>query len=151
MKNSLSKLFLLLLLSILICWPLTPFSVSAANIPPIILSSYQKQMNISDEYQLIAVTSNGKLPTFKSSNSAVASVNTYGVVTAKKPGEADIKVSVQGTTAVCKVTVKKPTVTLSKRRLALYRPGTAVSTGKATIYCKENGVKKSCTVKAAQP
>ncbi len=50
----------------------------------VVLNAYQKTMNIGDEFYLIAVSADGRKIRFSSSDSKVASVNTYGLVTAKK-------------------------------------------------------------------
>ncbi|SDB17944.1 Ig-like domain-containing protein [Eubacterium oxidoreducens] len=85
----------------------------ASTIPFIIISTYHKVLNIDDSFTLYAFTSNGKRPSFKSSSSSVASVNTYGVVTAKKAGTACITAKISGAEASCKVTVSKTGITLS--------------------------------------
>ena len=73
----------------------SPAEVHAApSIGFVILNSYSRTMKIGDEYYLIAATSNGKKPTFTSSNSSVASVNTYGKITAKKAGTAKIRAKI---------------------------------------------------------
>ena len=66
--------------------------VYARGLTFVVLNVYEKELNIGDEYQLYAVTSNGRKPSFRSSNSKVASVNTYGLITAKKAGSARITV-----------------------------------------------------------
>lgn len=50
--------------------------VYARGLTFVVLNVYEKELNIGDEYQLYAVTSNGRKPSFRSSNSKVASVNT---------------------------------------------------------------------------
>ena len=61
----------------------------------VVLNSYSKTLSIGDEFYLLAVTTNGKKPSFSSSNSSVASVNTYGKITAKKAGTATIKAKIK--------------------------------------------------------
>lgn len=92
---------------------------SSSFLPFIILNQYSKTMAVGDEYPLIAVTSTGAFPGFKSSNSKVASVNTYGVITAKKPGTAKITVKISKAEAVCRIQVKKTTLKLSKKSCSL--------------------------------
>lgn len=85
----------------------------------ILLDKYAKTMKIGDACYLIAVTSNGKKPSFSSSNSAVASVNTYGKITAKKSGSATITAKIKNGEASCKVTVEKTSIQLSDRQITL--------------------------------
>ena len=46
--------------------------VYAGNIAFVVLNTYEQTMNIGDEYRLCAVTSNGRKPTFSSSDSKIA-------------------------------------------------------------------------------
>ncbi|MDD6037314.1 MAG: Ig-like domain-containing protein, partial [bacterium] len=82
----------LFLICVLLFTPIT--SVQAAGrrdtIPYIILASYHRTIAIDEQFHLVGITSNGKLPTFRSSNSKIASVNTYGLVTGKKAGTVTI-------------------------------------------------------------
>lgn len=106
-------------------------SVSAASpIPFVILTKYKGNINIGDTLQIVAITSNGKLPTWKSSHSSIASVNTYGKVLGKKSGTAIITAKIKGGEASCKVTVNKTKVTISKITSPMYRGDT--TTLKAT-------------------
>lgn len=79
----------------------------------IVLSSYQQTVNIGQSFYLIGIASNGKTITWKSSNSKIASVNTYGQVTAKKAGSCKITARIRGAEASCKVTVRKTEIRLS--------------------------------------
>lgn len=63
---------------------------AASGYEYVLLTKYSKTMKIGDEYYLTAITSTGKKPKFSSSDSTVASVNTYGKITAKKAGNATI-------------------------------------------------------------
>ncbi|HKL98674.1 MAG TPA: Ig-like domain-containing protein [Mobilitalea sp.] len=80
----------------------------------VILTKYTATVDIGDEFYVIALTSNVKNPTWKSSNSKVASVNTYGKITAKKKGTAVITAKIKGAEASCKVTVNKTILSISK-------------------------------------
>lgn len=103
----------------------TMFSTSAVHaadsysIPYIILSQYYGTMKIGEGNYIAAYTSTGKKPTWKSSNSSVASVNTYGYVTAKKAGSAIITAKIKNAEASCKITVQKTTITLNRSNIAL--------------------------------
>lgn len=85
----------------------------------VLLDTYQKTMKIGDEFYLFAITSNGKKPSFSSSNSSVASVNTYGKITAKKAGTAIITAKIKNGEASCKIKVKKTIITLNKKSIVL--------------------------------
>ena len=78
-------------------------------------------MNIGETTQLFAFTSTGKKPTFKSSKSSVASVNTYGKITAKASGTAIITAKIKNAEACCKVKVNKTKITLGAASLCLER------------------------------
>lgn len=126
----------ILLLSILFLFtPLTRMTVNARSFPAIIvLTSYSKTMSVGDEFLLAAVASNGKMPTFKSSKSSIASVNTYGLITAKKAGTCKITAKIKNAEASCKITVKPTTISINPSSLSLYRLETkqltaSVSTG----------------------
>lgn len=122
------------LISLLFCLPLTflsfSFHVRQANafdsLSFVILSAYSKTVNIGDEFYIIAFTSNGKLPKWSSSSSKIASVNTYGKVTAKKEGTATITAKISNAEASCKVTVKKTSVSINKTEIAIERGETYV-------------------------
>ena len=77
----------------------TKTDVYAGNIAFVVLNTYEQTMNIGDEYRLCAVTSNGKKPTFSSSDSKIASANTSGLITAKKAGTAKIIVKTRNAEA----------------------------------------------------
>ncbi len=124
MKHTLQYqiIFFLVILSILsnTCSTGCPARAASKKIPAfILLTKYSKTMQIGDEFYLGAVTSNGDFPKWKSSNSRVASVNTYGLVTAKKGGRARITAKISGAEASCQVTVKKTVLTLNPRSLSL--------------------------------
>ena len=92
----------------------------------VVLSNYEKTMAIGEEYYLIAITSNGKKPSFSSSSSSVASVNTYGKITAKKAGSATITAKIKGGEASCKITVQKTSIWLSAKNISLENGGRAI-------------------------
>ncbi|HHV13704.1 MAG TPA: Ig domain-containing protein [Clostridiales bacterium] len=87
----------------------------------IILSQYKATADIGDQLHIAAVTSTGKSVTWKSSDSKIASVNTYGVVTAKKAGTAIITAKLKNAEASCQVTVNKTKVTISKEKASIER------------------------------
>ncbi|PYG90356.1 Ig-like protein group 2 [Ruminiclostridium sufflavum DSM 19573] len=112
------------LLSIILCLS-TVFSLSlqtmyaGSSLSFIIISKYSAAVNIGDEFYILALASTGKIPTWKSSNSKVASVNTYGKVTAKKSGTATITAKIKNAEASCKVTVNKTKITISSTVLSI--------------------------------
>lgn len=79
----------------------------------IILSKYYNVMDIGDEFQLAAITSSGKKPTFSSNKSNIASVNKYGLIRAKKSGKATITVKSCKAVAYCLITVNRTEIKLS--------------------------------------
>ena len=85
----------------------------------ILLDTYAKTMNIGEEFYLLAITSTGKKPSFSSSNSSVASVNTYGKVTAKKSGSATITAKIRNGEASCSIKVNKTTIRLGAKSISL--------------------------------
>lgn len=98
----------------------------------VLLTHYSKTMKIGDEFYLAAVTSSGKKPKFTSSNSKVASVNTYGKITAKKAGTATITAKTANGEAGCKVTVEKTVITLNQKNISLENGYTARLTAKTS-------------------
>ena len=108
-------------LTIALIFPCTDkaFAATDDSIPFVILSVYQKSIPIDGQFLLVAFTSNGKMPTFKSSKSSIASVNTYGVVTGKKSGTCTITAKIKRAEASCRVTVEKSVVTISDRRITM--------------------------------
>lgn len=109
------------------------FTVHASsNMGFVVLDTYSRTMKIGDEFYLLAVTSNGKKPTFTSSNSKVASVNTYGKITAKKAGTARITAKIKNSEATCSVKVTKTTIQLSSKSISLENGYTARLTAKTS-------------------
>lgn len=105
----------------------------------ILLDKYAKNMKTGDSCYLIAVTSNGKKPSFSSSNSAIASVNTYGKITAKKAGSATITAKIKNGEASCKIKVEKTSIQLSAGKISLEagesaRLKASTSTGHPVTY-----------------
>ena len=112
---------------------------AASGYEYVLLTKYTKTMKIGDEYYLTAITSTGKKPKFSSSDSAVASVNTYGKITAKKAGNATITAKIANGEASCRVTVEKTVITLSQKSISLENGYTArlnaeTSTGHPVTY-----------------
>lgn len=134
-RKSIYSIISVLLLTVLFLFtPLTRMTVQAGiDLPPmIVLTHYSKTMSVGEEFYLAAVASNGKQPTFRSSKSSIASVNTYGLVTAKKAGTCKITAKVKGAEASCVVTVKPTTITLNQTALTLYRQNTRQLTAVAS-------------------
>ena len=110
-----------ILISVLLCISIITSAILFQPIPAkageslsfIILSQYKSTLNIGEEAYLLALTSNGKKPSWKSSNSTIASVNTYGIVTAKKAGSAVITAKIKDAEANCYITVKNTVITIS--------------------------------------
>lgn len=98
---------------------------AASGYEYVLLTKYTKTMKIGDEYYLTAITSTGKKPKFSSSDSTVASVNTYGKITAKKAGTATITAKIANGEASCRVTVEKTVITLSQKSISLENGYTA--------------------------
>lgn len=112
---------------------------AASGYEYVLLTKYTKTMKIGDEYYLTAITSTGKKPKFSSSDSTVASVNTYGKITAKKAGNATITAKIANGEASCRVTVEKTVITLSQKFISLENGYTArlkaeTSTGHPVTY-----------------
>lgn len=120
-KYRIRQLLLTILLACILLLPHTIPANAATDglLPFVMLSDYRRSIPIDGQFMLIAITSDGNLPTFKSSSSAIASVNTYGVVTGKKSGTCTITAKIKGAEASCRVTVEKSVVTLSASCLSL--------------------------------
>ncbi len=114
---SIFLVFTLLFLSIVL-----PSAQVYADSPGfVLLSQYHATVDVGDEFYIIAITTTGDIPKWISSSSKIASVNTYGKVTAKKPGTVTITAKIKNGEASCKVTVKKTIVTLSHTSVSLER------------------------------
>ncbi len=105
---------------------------AAPRIGFVILNSYSQKMKIGDEFYLLAVTSNGKKPTFTSSSSKIASVNAYGKITAKAAGTAKITAKIKNGEAACTVTVTKTTIQLNTKKISLENGYSAKLTAKTS-------------------
>ena len=118
--------FLFSIFSIQLILPTKLVSAYTSDFNFVLLSQYDARVNIGDEFYLIAFTSTGKIPTWKSSDSKVASVNKYGKVTAKKDGSAVITAKIKDAYASCLVTVNKTRISISHTKVNLQR-GESVS------------------------
>lgn len=108
-----------LIFSLILC-PITEESVQADSaFSFVVLNRYSVTLPVGGEFSLFAFTSNGKQPTFKSSNASIASVNTYGRVTAKKSGKCKITAKIKNAEASCQISVSKTKITLNVRSLTL--------------------------------
>lgn len=129
------KLFItsLLIFAMTLTGIITSSQASAASaFSFIILSSYTKELQVGDEFYLIAVSSNSSKLSFSSSSSAIASVNTNGKITAKKTGNAIITVKTKDSEASCKIKVVKTTIKLSSSSLSLENGASAQLTATAS-------------------
>ncbi|MFA9466986.1 MAG: Ig-like domain-containing protein [Velocimicrobium sp.] len=147
--NRNSFIILLLILSMAIS-TYSPFQTKTAYasdlLSYVILSEYTKDLSIKDEFYLIAITSSAKRATFKSDNSRIASVNTYGKVTAKKAGRATITAKIKHAEASCNVYVEKTKIKLnassaSIERNETYQINATTSNGSPLVYkCNKKSV-----------
>ncbi len=110
----------LCMVSMLFCSIGQPVEIYAASgVEAVVLNCYSKTMKIEEESYLLAFTSNGKKPSFSSSDSKIASVNTYGKITAKKAGKVKITAKIRNGEASCTVKVQKTTIQLSAKTISL--------------------------------
>ena len=140
-KSVYSVISVILLTILLLFTPFTRMTVHAGTgLPPLIaLTNYSRTMSVGDGFYLIAIASNGRQPSFRSSKSSIASVNTYGYVTARKAGTCTITAKVKGAEASCIITVKPTVITMQPAALTLYRLDTRqlkadVSTGHTPVW-----------------
>lgn len=121
-KKKIFLSFLLCFILIISSFPIQTISAKTSGfIEFVILTKYKAAVDIGNEFYIIALTSTGKLPTWKSSNSKIASVNTYGKVTAKKSGTVTITAKIKNAEASCKVTVNKTKISISKTSVSIER------------------------------
>lgn len=107
-------------LSLIVSSILSTLTVSAASKTPlIILSAYSRTMKIGQEYRLHTVTSNLSIPSFSSSKRSIASVDSSGLITAKKAGSCKISVKSGKSIAYCNLTVSKTTISLNKKSISM--------------------------------
>lgn len=144
------------LFSVILCFSIFVISTpiqnisaqSTASIDFILLSQYKNTLNIGDEFYLIAITSTGKKATFKSSDSKIASVNTYGKIIAKKAGTVTITAKIKDAEASCKVTVNLTEISLKSKDAQLERGDTlklnATTSNGSKVTWKSN--KKSVAI-----
>ena len=82
------------------------------------LSATSKSLLIGKSFTLSVKNAGGKKVTWSTSNKAIATVTTKGVVKAVKPGTATITARVGSTKLTCKVTVKTPKSSMTTAKLA---------------------------------
>ncbi|MDE6616411.1 MAG: Ig-like domain-containing protein [Lachnospiraceae bacterium] len=112
------KIFLTLLLVCSISSSI--YKPASARIAPVILlSDYIKEMNVGDEYYLFAYSSDGRIPKFSSSDRKIATVDTYGRITAKKAGNCTITVKAFTSEASCRIRVVKTQIKLNKKTVSI--------------------------------
>lgn len=137
------KFLIIILCFIILPSPsILPHTAKASSLAFVVLSQYSASVDIGEDFYLIAVTSDLTLPTWKSSNSSVASVNTYGKVTAKKAGTAVITAKIKKGEASCRVTVNKTKITISQTSASIERNETltltAATSNRSTVTWKSS-------------
>ena len=76
-RHPIRQLLLTILLACTLMLPRTDIANAAGDaFPLILLSCYHQSIPIDGQFLLVAVTPTGSIPKFKSSSSAIASVNT---------------------------------------------------------------------------
>lgn len=120
-KRITRHIFKILLTLLLICSISSSiYKPASARISPVILlSDYIKEMNVGDEYYLFAYSSDGRIPKFSSSDKKIATVDTYGRITAKKAGNCTITVKAFTSEASCRIRVTKTQIKLSKKSVSI--------------------------------
>lgn len=136
------KIFISILLSLILLELVPVQTISASSSDPfplVILTKYKASLDIGNQLCIFAITSNGKQPSWKSSNSKVASVNTYGTVTAKKAGSALITAKIKNAEASCYITVNKTIISISDASVSVergvtYKLSASTSNGSAVTW-----------------
>jgi len=93
--------------------------VSAKIAPVILLSEYQKEMQEGSQDYLLAYSSDGRIPKFSSSDRKIATVDTYGRITAKKAGKCTITVKAFTSEVHCSLEVLKTQIALNKKSVSI--------------------------------
>ena len=109
-------------------------AVSAKAFEVIILSSYKETMKIGQTRILLAASSAGREVKWRSSSSRIASVDPYGIVTAKKAGSCRITAKTGGAEASCTIFVERTSITLNTKQAsiengAMFQMSAMTSTG----------------------
>lgn len=135
---------------------LSPVNVQAAS--KVKINKTKTTMYVGTP-KTLKITGTTKKVTWKSSNKKIATVSAKGKVTPKKAGTVVITAKVSGKNYKCKVTVKKPCLSATKKTVKagstykLVLHGTNVkkcsSTNKSIATVKKNG-KNAVTVKAVK-
>jgi len=151
--SHIKKIFLSILLCFILIissFPIQTISAkTSSSISFVVLSKYNTTVDIGNEFYIIAFTSTGKLPSWKSSNSKIASVNTYGKVTAKKSGAVTITAKIKNTEASCKVTVNKTQIFISKVSASIERGETlnlSTTTSNGSLITWKSSKKSIATI-----
>lgn len=135
-KSSIQKMVLSVFFSIILIILTMPkehiYAKSSTTIPFVILSCYRATLDIGEELYIIPLTSTGKLPTWKSSDTKIASVNTYGKIIAKKRGSVNITAKINKAEATCKITVNPTNVTIQSRTFSIERGSTVQLSAKTS-------------------
>lgn len=138
-KLRLQAVMLVLCMVSMLLFPGNREDISAKGIDFLILGVYEKSLEVGDEFCISAVASNRNKITFRSSNSKVASVSTYGQIIAKKPGEAKITVKAGKAQARCRIIVKKTRIDVKQKNISMdngdiFQLKAVASTGHALTY-----------------
>lgn len=143
MSHKIKFLFIFFLSFALVSLPVSNYFIldvqAAYDLDFIILGDYSKTLNIGDEFYLIAVSASGKKVSFSSKDSKIASVNSYGKITAKKAGTTTITAKTKNAEATCKIKVNKTTISLNQKAISLenghsIRLRASASTGHAITW-----------------